>query len=329
MGIRSVARKSQQINPGIIVGNKSTAHNTTSSMSQIKKITRAVIPAAGYGTRMLPATKALPKEMLPVAGKPLIQYAIEEAAASGIDTVILVIRARPSLIESYLAFDSSLDKFLRDHGQEDLAAKIDCLRSMVRVEYVQQPEPRGLAHAICSARPLLGDEPFAVLLPDVIMVAAEPVTRQLIRVRETQGGSAIAVREVELADVCRHGIAAVERHSARSSHPLRITGLVEKPEIKDAPSRIGIFGRYVLEPSVWKSIGQTPTDAQGEVQLTDALNILSGQQVLCGVLFDGNHYDAGDRLGYLKANIELSLLDPALRQPTLEYLERLQALSSA
>jgi UTP--glucose-1-phosphate uridylyltransferase len=296
-------------------------------MPHPKKVTKAVIPAAGYGTRMLPATKALPKEMLPVAGKPLIQYAIDEASSSGVDTVILVVRARPSLIESYFAFDPALDFFLRHRGQQDLAAEIDRLRGMVHVEYVLQPEPRGLAHAICCARPLLGDEPFAVLLPDVIMLAAEPVTHQLIRARESQGGAAIAVREVEPSDVRRHGIAAIERRPQRSSEPLRITGLVEKPAVKDAPSRIGIFGRYVLESSIWHAVEQTPTDAQGEVQLTDALNILCRQQILSGVLFDGSHYDAGDRLGYLKANVELSLRDPALRQPCLDYLEKLQAVS--
>jgi UTP--glucose-1-phosphate uridylyltransferase len=293
-------------------------------MPQLRKITKAVIPAAGYGTRMLPATKALPKEMLPVAGKPLIQYAIDEASLSGIDTVILVVRSRPSLIESHFAFDPALDSFLRLRGQLDLVDEIDRLRTMVRVECVLQPEPRGLAHALCCARPLLGDEPFAVLLPDVIMSADVPVTLQLARARASQGGAAVAVREVKPVDVRRHGIVVVEPHSPDT---LRITGLVEKPALKDAPSRIGVFGRYVLESSIWDAISHTPADEQGEVQLTDALNILCRRQILSGVQFDGNHYDAGDRFGYLAANIELTLRDERLRQQCLDYLARLQICS--
>ena len=295
-----------------------------------RKITKAVIPAAGYGTRMLPATKALPKEMLPVAGKPLIQYALEEAAASGIETVIVIVRHNKSLIQSHFDFDPALDSLLRGRRQDAMADEINRLRSLIAIEYIPQEKPFGLAHAICCAQPLLEDEPFAVLLPDVIMVNDEPVTRQLIRATDDCGGSVIAIREVEPGEVQRHGIVQVEtRGKSCSTIPLRITGLVEKPSLASAPSRLGIFGRYVLEPTIWDSIAQITADAHKEVQLTDALNVACSAHLLNGVLFRGRHYDAGDRLGFLKANVELTLSDPSLRQSFVDYLAGLESLSSS
>jgi UTP--glucose-1-phosphate uridylyltransferase len=290
-------------------------------VSNHKKIVKAIIPAAGLGTRMLPATKAVPKEMLPVAGKPLIQYAVEEAAASGIDTVILVIRGNKSLIQDHFAPDHEL----KTHSyQQGLNKPPDCFcpdSKPIKIEYVQQESPLGLAHAISCAQPLVGDEPFVVLLPDVIMLADDPVTSQLIRAHEKVGGSVITIREVDPHDVKRFGIVQLDRSIMSSpKEPVRITGLVEKPSLERAPSRFGIFGRYLLEPSIWNVIAQTRADPRGEVQLTDALNTLCQQTSLFGVCFDGRHYDAGDRIGYLQANIELSLEDPNLREPLLHYL---------
>src|ERR1700722_11929751 len=288
-------------------------------MPQPNKITKAVIPAAGYGTRMLPATKALPKEMLPVAGKPLIQYAIEEAAASGIDTVGLVVRNHKSLIESHFAADPALEAFLRERRQYAAADEVARLSTLVRLEFVEQQQPRGLGDAIRCARPLLNAEPFVVLLPDVIMVNDHPVAAQLIRAHERHGGSFIAVRRVDLHDVERHGIVKTDQAGSSSNAPQKITGLVEKPSPATAPSRIGIFGRYLLEPAIWDAIDKTSEDARREIQLTDALNLYCQSNPLYAFPFSGDHYDAGDRLGNLKANVELSLRDSALRQPCLEY----------
>ncbi len=295
-------------------------------MSDRKKIVKAVIPAAGFGTRMLPATKALPKEMLPVAGKPLIQYAVEEAAASGIQTVILVVRDHKSLIQAHFARDPELESFLEDRQMSAALQDVRRLTDLVDLRYVEQEKLLGLAHAIGCARPLLGEESFVVLLPDVIMVHGEPVTHQLIRTYQQHGGSVVAVREVEPRDVERHGIVQVDRSSTfPSGNSVQVTGLVEKPSAEEAPSRLGVFGRYLLEPAIWDAVAQTAADPHGEVQLTDALNLFCQTRLLSGLRFEGQHYDAGDRLGYLKANIELSLRDPRLRQPLLSYLSHLQS----
>jgi len=288
-------------------------------------IKTAVIPSAGFGTRMLPATKVLPKEMLPVAGKPLIQYAIEEASASGIETVILVVRNHKSLIESHFEPDFALESFLRKRQLIASAEEICRLTELVDLRYVEQQHPLGLAHAICCARPLVGQQSFVVLLPDVIMVSERPVTQQLTRAHQMHGGSFVAIREVEPQEVERHGIVQVERStSASSSVPVRVTALIEKPSVQNAPSRLGVFGRYVLESSVWDAIARTKPDPRGEVQLTDALNLLCQESSVFGLRFEGQPYDAGDPLGYLKANIELSLGDPRFRKPFLEYLAHLQ-----
>lgn len=281
-----------------------------------------MIPAAGLGTRMLPATKAVPKEMLPVAGKPLIQYAVEEAVASGIHTVIIVIRNHKSLIRAHFSRDPDLELYLEER---QLAGSVEFIRQLARfvdLHYVEQERPLGLAHAISCARPLLREEPFVVLLPDVIMVNNEPVTQQLIHTYEQNGGSVVAIREVEPSAVRRHGIVQVEGCPADAppSKTARVTGLVEKPSVAQAPSRLGIFGRYLLEPAIWDFITQTTPDARCEVPLTDALNLFCRTGFLSGLCFEGEHYDAGDPFGYLQANLELALRDPALRPPILSYL---------
>lgn len=290
-------------------------------MPKHRKITKAVIPAAGFGTRMLPATKALPKEMLPVAGKPLIQYAIEEAAASGIETVILVVRNSRSLIESHFAVDADLDSFLRERHLTEATEDLRILADKVEMLYVEQQRPLGLAHAICCASHLLGDDAFAVLLPDVIMVADEPVTRQLLEAHNRHEGSIVATRQVEPRDVERHGIVQTEQSSR--SGTVRVNRLVEKPKLVTAPSNIGVFGRYILDGPVWEAIEQTRPDSRGEVQLTESLNLLCTTSSVHGHFFDGQHFDAGDRLGYLKANVELSLTDPRLCGPFRDFLMQL------
>jgi UTP--glucose-1-phosphate uridylyltransferase len=293
-------------------------------VSDRQKIMKAVIPSAGFGTRMLPATKALPKEMLPVAGKPLIQYAVEEAAASGIEMVILIVRNQKSLIQAHFSRDPDLESFLHDRQLKPAAQLMRRLTELVDLRYVEQEKPLGLAHAIGCARPLVGEESFVVLLPDVIILNDEPVTRQLVRAHQQHGGSVVAIREVGPHEVERHGI--VERSAAfPSNKSVRVTGLVEKPSAADTPSRLGVFGRYLLEPAIWDAIDKTDSDARGEVQLTDALNLFSRTNFLSGLCFEGRHYDAGDPLGYLQANIELSLCDPHLSQPVQSYLSHLHA----
>ena len=289
-------------------------------------IKTAVIPSAGLGTRMLPVTKALPKEMLPVAGKPLIQYAIEEAAAGGIETVILVVRNHKSLIQSYFDPDLALESFLRKRQLIASVEKIRRLTELVDLRYVEQQHPLGLAHAICCARPLVGEEPFVVLLPDVIMLSEQPVTQQLTSAHQSHGGTLVAIREVELQDVERHGIVQVDGFAdCAHGSSVRATGLVEKPSVTETPSRLGVFGRYLLEPQIWDAIAQTIPDPRGEVQLTDALNLLCRDDSVFGLCFEGQHFDAGDPLGYLKANIELSLADVRLHQPLQTYLACLRA----
>jgi UTP--glucose-1-phosphate uridylyltransferase len=298
-------------------------------VSNRQKILMAVIPAAGFGTRMLPATKAVPKEMLPVAGKPLIQHAIEEAAASGIETVVVVVRQLKSLIQAHFAPDHELERFLKNRGMSTSADLLRDLPKTATLQFVEQRKPLGLADAVLCARPFVGDDPFVVLLPDVIMVSREPVVRQLIGAYEETGGSILAVRQVEPQDMQRFGIVRIARTGTGSTKSsVRISGLVEKPSPERAPSRLGVFGRYLLEPSIWDAIAETNPDASGEVQLTDALDRLCQNELLFGVCFEGRHYDAGDRIGYLQANIELSLEDPRLREPLLHYLSGITCVNS-
>jgi UTP--glucose-1-phosphate uridylyltransferase len=295
-------------------------------MSGQHKVVKAVIPAAGFGTRMLPATRAIPKEMLPVAGKPLIQYAVEEAAASGIETAVIVVRSRNSPIQAHFSPNPELESFLQQRQLADTAEIVRRLAELVELQFVEQEKPLGLAHAILCARSFVGNEPFVVLLPDVIIASDQPAALQLIRAHMDHAGSAVAIREIEYQDVRRHGVVRVERtNSPRSSKYVRVTGLVEKPSPEAAPSGLGIFGRYLLEPAIWEAIERTKADGRGEVQLTDALDLLCQSNLVFGLCFEGHHYDAGDLMGYLKANIELSLRDPQLRSSLRHYLSSLQA----
>ena len=281
---------------------------------------KAVIPAAGLGTRMLPATKAVPKELLPVAGKPLIQYAVEEAVASGIDSIIIVVRDGNSLIQQHFCPDKTWEASLRTHGLIGSLHSLKTILERVNLCYVQQERPRGLADALSCARPLLENETFVVLLPDVIMISDDAVTKQLMRVHSELGGSVIAVREVTPEHVNRFGILKLQNPTELVDKPLPVVGLVEKPAQAQAPSHIGVFGRYLLQASIWDAIAQTRPDDRGEVQLTDALNILCQHANVFGSCFAGRHFDAGDRKGYLQANIELALRDPEQRESLVDYL---------
>jgi UTP--glucose-1-phosphate uridylyltransferase len=292
------------------------------------KLTKAVIPAAGFGTRMLPATKALPKEMLPVAAKPMFQYAVEEAVASGIETIVVVTRSRKSILQAHFRRDRELESYLESRRQVGAADLVRQFAKLAELRYVEQTKPLGLADAISCARSVVREEPFVVLLPDVIIDSVQPVTEQLIRAHERHGGSVVIIREIEPQEVERFGVVGFEdAEILRRQGSIRLTSLAEKPSLADAPSRFGIFGRYLLEGDIWDSIAKTTRGLRGEVQLTDALNLLCKKKLVHGLLFEGRHFDAGNPLGYIMANIELSLIDPRLAPPLREYLSGLQSRS--
>lgn len=291
-----------------------------------KKPTKAVIPAAGFGTRMLPATKALPKEMLPVAAKPMIQYAVEEAVASGIETIVVVTRSRKSILQAHFRRNLELETFLE--GRQQVRAAELVRGELAELRYVEQKKPLGLADAISCARSVVREEPFVVLLPDVIIDSVQPATEQLIRAHEYHGGSIVAIREIGLQEVEHYGVVGLEETKIRSTQgTIRLANLIEKPSFADAPSRFGVFGRYLLEADIWDCIAKTSRGFRGEVQLTDALNLLCRKKLVHGLLFEGRHFDAGNPLAYIMANIELSLRDPGLALRLREYLSGLQSFS--
>ena len=281
---------------------------------------KAVIPAAGLGTRMLPATKAVPKELLPVALKPLIQYAVEEAVAAGIETVVIVTRSGMNLIRQHFGEDRNSRILLADKSADGFDSQFPkALSTLPEIRFVEQARPLGLAHAVSCARPIIGNEPFLVLLPDEIVVADELPAAQIVKAYCDGVGSIIAVREIESFEVERHGIVRPAPPDAPvRAKFIRLAGLVEKPDLNAAPSRIGVFGRYVLEPSIWRHIEKTPPDSAGEFQLTDAINSLCQDSRVYGYFFDGVHYDVGNPIGYFKANLGLSSSDPEMRQILLE-----------
>jgi len=267
--------------------------------------------------------------MLPVASKPLIQHAVEEAAACDIETVILIIRQVKSALWEHFKRDSELELFLESHGKKEEADLVRRLSNLVEVRCAVQDEPRGLAHAVGCARHLVGKEPFAVLLPDVIIDAAEPCTQQLMRAYGEHPGNFIAICEVEPEELGRHGIICVEHsQDACNGRMLRATSLVEKPTLESAPSRFGIFGRYLLEPEIFAHIESTPPAKDGEVQLTDVLDRMCRERPVYGFRFEGKHYDAGDTLGLLEASIVLALKDPKLQQRLWRFLLQLNFADS-
>ena len=295
----------------------------TGNHSSIKKVRKAVLPAAGLGTRFLPATKAQPKEMLNVVDKPQIQYVVEECIASGIEHIIIVTGKGKNSIEDHFDFNPSLERFLEEKGKPDLAAIVRAIGDMVQVSYTRQKEPLGLGHAVLVAKDLVGDEPFAVLLGDVLIPGENPATKQLIRVYEATGVGAIAVEEVPREKTHLYGIVAGDPapQGAFGERLLRIRELVEKPRPAEAPSNLSITGRYVLPPAIFDCLERTKPGAGGEIQLTDALKILAKEQGLWAYIYEGTSYDAGDKLGFLIATVELALQNKELGQPFRNYLK--------
>lgn len=289
------------------------------------RVRKAVLPVAGLGTRFLPATKAMPKEMITVVDKPLIQYAVEECIASGIENVIFVTGRRKSAIEDHFDLQPELERFLEDRGKPKQAQMVREISGGLKFSYTRQSEALGLGHAVLSARELVGDEPFAVLLGDVIM-DGPPATRELIDVFEEMRVAAITVEEVPHDKTQLYGIIdAVPAANTRwGDRLLRVNDLVEKPKPEVAPSNLGVSGRYVLPSRIFEYLEQTKPGAGGEIQLTDGLRMLAKKEGLYAQVYDGKTHDAGDKLGFLKATVEFALRNPQFGDDFRAYLRQLK-----
>jgi len=283
----------------------------------MKKVKKAVIPAAGFGTRFLPATKAQPKEMLPIVDKPTIHFVVEEILESGIEDILIITGRGKRAIEDYFDKNVELEKHLEEAGKTSLLEDIQELSDLADVHYVRQKEQLGLGHAILCAERHIGDEPFAVLLGDTIVENDEPCTKQLVEVFEKRGGSAIAVEEVPGENIKRYGIIGGDKVDDRT---WLIKEFVEKPEPEDAPSNLGMIGRYVLTPEIFDALKETKSGKHGEIQLTDALAILAKEQEVYASLFEGKRHDIGNKLDYLKAIVDYGLSRPDTREAFKEYL---------
>ncbi len=289
-------------------------------------IRKAVLPVAGLGTRFLPATKAQPKEMLPIVDKPLVQYAVEEVSASGIPMVIFVTGRGKDAIENHFDVSFELEHQLAGRGKEGLRKQLRSISQLLQVTYIRQKEPRGLGHAILTARDPVGDEPFAVLLSDDVISSRVPCLKQMMAVFERYGASVVAIQRVERKAVSNYGIIRghlVPDHNW-SGRLYRIDDMVEKPRPRDAPSNLAVIGRYILTPDIFKELAATRPGAGGEVQLTDALCRLLAKKAVYGYVFEGRRYDAGDKLGFLKATVEMALERPDLGKPFRRYLKSLK-----
>ncbi|NBE51565.1 UTP--glucose-1-phosphate uridylyltransferase GalU [Streptomyces boluensis] len=271
-------------------------------------ITKAVIPAAGLGTRFLPATKATPKEMLPVVDKPAIQYVVEEAVAAGLSDVLMVTGRNKRPLEDHFDRNYELEEVLVRKGDQGRLAKVQESSDLATMHYVRQGDPRGLGHAVLCAAPHVGNEPFAVLLGDDLIDARDPLLQRMVDIQAREGGSVIALMEVDPAQINMYGCAAVD--PTGEGDVVKVTGLVEKPEPADAPSNLAIIGRYVLDPAVFDVLRKTEPGRGGEIQLTDALQQLAADEKIGGpvhgVVFKGRRYDTGDRGDYLRAIVRLA-----------------------
>jgi UTP--glucose-1-phosphate uridylyltransferase len=288
-----------------------------------RTVRKVVIPAAGLGTRLLPATKVVPKEMLPIAGRPLIQFAVEEAVASGAELVILVISGPKSLIAQHFSRDVELEALLSRCGTAEQAQTICRLSQMVELRTVVQEAPLGLADAIRKTRPLLGAEPFAVILPDAMIDSVIPAIRQLKDCYEKHPGCIIATQRVSPSEIERFGIIDLVAPPDSDSRTFRVTSLTERPPRQLATSDYGIFGRYILEPEIFSFIDKVKPGFAGELQLTDSLQMYSRTMPVYAYEFEGRHYDVGSKLGFLQATLAYSLKDPGLAPSLIEYLATL------
>jgi UTP--glucose-1-phosphate uridylyltransferase len=286
----------------------------------MKKIRKAIIPAAGLGTRFLPATKAMPKEMLPIVDKPTIQYIIEEAVASGIEDIIIVTGKGKRAIEDHFDFAPELEQNLEKQGKLELLEKVRYSSNLADIHYIRQKEPKGLGHAVWCARNFIGDEPFAVLLGDDIVQSETPCLKQLLNQFETTGTSVIGVQTVPDAETHRYGIIEPRAQEGRR---YQVENFVEKPMPGTAPSNLAIIGRYILTPEIFMFLDQMEMGAGGEIQLTDAIQKLNQIQRVFAYEFEGKRYDVGEKIGFVKTTIEFALQDQELRTELLGFLEEI------
>jgi UTP--glucose-1-phosphate uridylyltransferase len=283
----------------------------------MKKVKKAIIPAAGLGTRFLPATKAMPKEMLPIVDKPTIQYIIEEAVASGIEDIIIVTGKGKRAIEDHFDNSFELEQNLIEKGKFELLSEVQKSSQMADIHYIRQKEPKGLGHAIWCARKFIGNEPFAVLLGDDIVQAEKPCLKQLIDQYERYQASVLGVQKVPMEEVSRYGIVNGNEIGERF---FSVNSLVEKPKMEEAPSNLAIMGRYILNPRIFDILGEQGPGAGGEIQLTDAIAGLNKYEAVYAYDFEGTRHDVGEKMGFIQTTIEFALQKEELRTDLLNYL---------
>ncbi|WP_027091012.1 UTP--glucose-1-phosphate uridylyltransferase GalU [Cohnella thermotolerans] len=286
------------------------------------KIRKAVIPAAGLGTRFLPATKAQPKEMLPIVDKPAIQYIVEEAVASGIESIIIITGRNKKAIEDHFDKSAELERVLEEKGKTELLEEIQGIQGLAAIHYIRQSEPLGLGHAILCAEQFIGGEPFAVLLGDDIMVSDPPALKQLLHVYEAYGKTVVGVQPVPQDDVGKYGMIQAEPFASRL---YEVEDLIEKPRPEEAPSNVAILGRYILTPAIFPVLHEIERGAGNEFQLTDALKVVCRSEGVLALEMQGERHDIGDKFGYLKAIVEMGLRRDELRPRLLDYLQDLCA----
>lgn len=286
----------------------------------MKKITKAIIPAAGLGTRFLPATKAMPKEMLPIVDKPTIQYIVEEAVASGIKDIIIVTGKGKRAIEDHFDYAPELEQNLLEKGKVELLNKVQYSSKLANIHYIRQKEPKGLGHAVWCARKFIGDEPFAVLLGDDIVQSETPCLKQLINQFEETNNSVIGVQTVPKEETNRYGIIDPSFQDGRL---YQVENFVEKPALGTAPSNLAIMGRYILTPEIFSMLDQQEAGAGGEIQLTDAIQQLNQTQQVFAYDFEGKRYDVGEKLGFVKTTIEFALKNEEIKGDLVEFLEQM------
>ncbi|HET7442989.1 MAG TPA: UTP--glucose-1-phosphate uridylyltransferase GalU [Terriglobales bacterium] len=289
------------------------------------KVRKAVFPAAGLGTRFLPATKAQPKEMLPLVDKPIIQYGVEEALAAGCDQIIIITGRGKQAIEDHFDVSYELEKMLEEKNKLDLLQIVRQISDMIHVAYVRQKEALGLGHAVLMARELVGNEPFAVLLADDIVDAKIPCLKQMMNVFEETGSSVIATQKVEGPAISAYGVLDVKNTDPRFNGRLyEIRNMVEKPKPADAPSNLAVIGRYILTPGIFDALSKTKTGTGGEIQLTDGMRLLLASEKMYAYAYEGRRHDTGDKLGFLKATVEFALKRPDLGEAFRTYLKDLK-----
>ena len=283
-----------------------------------KTVRKAIIPAAGLGTRFLPATKSQPKEMLPIVDKPTLQYIIEEAIESGIEEILIVTGRSKKSIEDHFDRSVELELELEQKGKKEMLKMVQDISNMVNIHYIRQKEPKGLGHAIHCAKSFIGDEPFAVLLGDDIVDAEVPCLKQLINTYDEYKTSVLGVQEVAKEDTDKYGILDVKHIEDRV---YKVKDMVEKPNVEDAPSNIAILGRYIITPEIFNILENQEPVKGGEIQLTDALKTLDTREAIYAYNFEGRRYDVGDKLGFLEATVDFALKRPELRDGFMEFLK--------